>query len=138
MNDSHVELLRLANEARQHSYAPYSEFRVGAALLTCSGRIFTGANVENASFGLSICAERNAVFQAVTSGEREFEAIAICSDDPAPTPPCGACRQVLMEFSPEMMVLLIGADQQGEVEAHRLEDLLSRPFRSFSNPEGNS
>ena len=133
MNESRAELVRLAAEARRQSYSPYSGFRVGAALRTRGGRIFTGTNVENASFGLSICAERNAVFQAVAAGERDFEAIAISADDPRPTPPCRACRQVLMEFAPDLVILL--AADGGEVEEHRLEDLLARPFRNFPAQE---
>jgi cytidine deaminase len=91
------ELFRLAAKAAEAAYAPYSKFRVGAALLGADGRIFTGCNVENRSFGLTICAERNAVFQGVAQGCRSFVALAIATPD-GPAGPCGACRQVLSEF----------------------------------------
>lgn len=97
-------LTESAFEARQRAYAPYSNFAVGAALRTKSGRIFCGCNVENLSFGLTICAERAAVFAAVAAGEREFEAIAIVADSVQPVTPCGACRQVLAEFAPSLPV----------------------------------
>ena len=99
---------------------------MGAALLADDGRVFTGTNVENASIGLSICAERSAVCQAVAAGARCFEAIAIFTDTASPTPPCGACRQVLVEFTPDLTVLLCG--RGGVVEKHRLSNLLARPF----------
>ena len=89
------DLIDQACQARLNSYSPYSGFRVGAALLGKSGRVYLDTNVENASFGLSNCAERTAVFRAVADGETEFEAIAVCADGAEPTPPCGACRQVL-------------------------------------------
>jgi cytidine deaminase len=97
-------LTESAFEARQKAYAPYSNFAVGAALRTKSGRVFCGCNVENLSFGLTICAERAAVFAAVAAGEREFEAIAIVADSIQPVTPCGACRQVLAEFAPSLPV----------------------------------
>ena len=97
--------------------------------MSSSGRVFTGTNVENASFGLSVCAERVALFRAVTAGEREFDAIAICADAETPTPPCGACRQVLLEFAPDLTVWLAGED--GTVEEHALGDLLAHPFTSL-------
>jgi len=98
------QLMESALAAREKAYAPYSKFAVGAALRTKSGRIFRGCNVENLSFGLTICAERNAVFAAVAEGEREFDAIAIVADSIQPVTPCGACRQVLAEFSPSLPV----------------------------------
>ena len=129
MSQQHADLLAAARAVLQNSYSPYSRFRVGAALLAASGRVYTGTNVENASFGLSLCAERAAVAQAVAAGETRFEAIAICTDTAEPTPPCGACRQVLMEFAPELTVLLAG---RGEgVEKYRLTELLARPFADF-------
>lgn len=97
-------LTESALEARRKAYAPYSNFAVGAALRTKSGRVFCGCNVENLSFGLTICAERAAVFAAVAAGEREFEAIAIVADSIQPVTPCGACRQVLAEFAPGLPV----------------------------------
>jgi len=129
MNAQYRELIDQARQARLHSYSPYSGFRVGAALLTAAGEVFTGTNVENASFGLSICAERTAVVKAVSAGYTCFTAIAISADGPTPTPPCGACRQVLMEFAPEMTVLC--GSESGEPEIYPLGDLLARPFINF-------
>jgi cytidine deaminase len=104
-------LIDLANEARRRAYAPYSNYRVGAALRTKSGRIYTGVNVENAAYPTSICAERVAVFKAVSEGEREFEVISVVTDNGGS--PCGSCRQVLSEFGLETIVLL--ADGKGEL-----------------------
>jgi cytidine deaminase len=100
------ELLQHAAKALENSYAPYSRFRVGAALLTEDGQVFTGCNVENASYGLSNCAERTAVFKAVSNGKKSFRAIAIVSDRTNPVYPCGACRQVLREFNPRIKIVL--------------------------------
>src|SRR5882757_848279 len=97
-------LLAAAREVRQSAYAPYSHFQVGAALRTTSGRVFCGCNVENLSFGLTICAERAAVFAAVAAGETQFEAIAVVADSVQPVTPCGACRQVLAEFSTDLQI----------------------------------
>lgn len=105
------ELLKLATEARNFAYAPYSKFQVGAALLAENGEIFTGCNVENASYGMTICAERTAVFKAVTAGVRLFDAIAISVLGGGS--PCGACRQVLNEFSPSLTVYL--GDENGQL-----------------------
>ena len=99
-------LLSLARTALNHAYAPYSRFPVGAALLAEDGRVFTGCNVENASFGLTLCAERVALGKAVSEGVRRFKAVAIVAEKLKPCPPCGACRQVLAEFGPELVVLL--------------------------------
>ena len=118
------DLVRAAREAREHAYAPYSHFRVGAALLTRSGRVFTGVNVENASYGLSVCAERVAAFNAVAAGEREFEAIAVVTGNGVM--PCGACRQVLAEFGPDMRIIV--ADAEGNSRTYRLPDLLPGRF----------
>jgi len=96
------ELWNLAEEAAHNSYSPYSHFRVGAALLTQKGEVFTGTNVENRSFGLTICAERTAITQAVTKGHTKFKALyLVCPDAETPVPPCGACRQVISEFTDE-------------------------------------
>lgn len=105
MNES--ELVERALAARKEAYAPYSKFRVGAALLTRSGRVFAGANIENISYGLTICAERSAVAAAVSAGERDFAFIAIATDSKEPTVPCGACRQVLAEFNPSIDILCV-------------------------------
>ncbi len=99
------ELIDVARKARVQAYAPYSKFAVGAALLTKSGKFFAGCNVENASLGLTICAERSAVAAAVAEGHADFEAIAVVTDSAEPTLPCGACRQVLAEFNPTMRII---------------------------------
>ncbi|MGE9266453.1 MAG: cytidine deaminase [Verrucomicrobiales bacterium] len=119
------ELMAMAAGAARQAYAPYSEFRVGAALLGKSGKVFVGCNVENASYGLTMCAERVALGQAVTGGEREFVAVAISLKNGGS--PCGACRQVLYEFSPAMRVLM--ADEAGDlVKEAVLADLLPEGF----------
>ncbi|PID80736.1 cytidine deaminase [bacterium DOLJORAL78_65_58] len=137
-NDKTRELIRQAAAARLNSHSPYSGFRVGAALRTRGGRIFTGTNVENASFGLSNCAERTAIFTAVTAGERDFEAIAIVADGVQPTAPCGACRQVLVEFGLDMEVILAGEKgPDGPVRATTVGALVPDAFVDFRNPEGS-
>ena len=118
------ELLAKALNVRTIAYAPYSRFQVGAALETRSGKVFTGCNVENLSYGLTVCAERNAVFAAVTAGEREFTRIVIVADSREPVTPCGACRQVLAEFSLEMEVRSVNL--QGREYVARLDELLPR------------
>jgi cytidine deaminase len=126
-------LIAAAREARERAYAPYSRFLVGAAVLA-GGRIYRGANVENASYGLTICAERAAVFAAVNAGQRRIDAVAVYTDTPSPTPPCGACRQVLNEFGPQMTVL--SATLAGAVTRARLSDLLPDSFGPESLPDG--
>jgi cytidine deaminase len=124
-----VDWKTLRDEAlrvRSSAYAPYSKFSVGAALLGDDGRIFTGCNVENASYGLCICAERNAVFAAVAAGTRRFRAIAIVSSAQAPVTPCGACRQVLAEFAPSFEVHCYGED--GTEQHHTTASLLPHAF----------
>ncbi len=121
MDNRYADLVKAAEEAMKNSYSPYSKIRVGAALLTKDGRVFTGCNVENASYGLSMCAERVAVFKAVSEGFRDFQAIAVASDSVNPSP-CGACRQVLSEFSPDMDVIYGG-------KVHKLRELLPDGFR---------
>jgi len=105
-----LELVRAAATVRANAYAPYSQFQVGAALLGSSGRVFVGCNVENASYGLSLCAERSAIVSAVAAGERTFRAIAVVGGSGQIATPCGACRQFMVEFSPEMEVLLAAPD----------------------------
>jgi cytidine deaminase len=125
-------LVEAACEVRRNSYSPYSTFRVGAALLTVSGAIVRGTNVENASIGLSICAERSAVCAAVAAGETGFTAIAVCADGAKPTLPCGACRQFLREFGPDLKVLVAGEQgPQGPVLEFTLEDLIPHAFETF-------
>jgi cytidine deaminase len=106
----HEALLSAAREVRERAYAPYSRFGVGAALDTGEGHVFLGCNVENASYGLTMCAERSAVSAAISAGYRNFEAIAIAGPEDALTSPCGACRQVLVEFNPEMTVIFTTPD----------------------------
>lgn len=122
------KLIAAARQAREHAHAPFSEFRVGAAVRTKSGRTFSGCNVENASYGLTICAERVAIFKAISEGEREFDAIAVVTDADALTPPCGACRQIIWEFCGDVPVVL--ANLKGKVERESSSKLLPRPFDS--------
>ena len=112
--------------AAERAYAPYSGLRVGAAAQTASGDVITGCNVENASYGLSICAERVAMFKAISEGHRVFTRIAIVADTEAPTPPCGACRQILWEFGGNLDIQL--ANLTEEKGRHQLKDLLPLPF----------
>jgi cytidine deaminase len=119
------DLVAKAREARKHAYAPYSRFRVGAAVATDRG-VFSGANVENAAYGQSICAERVAAAAAVAAGARRFDALAMTSSARGPSSPCGACRQFLYEFGPEMTVVSEGTD--GERKVWRLSELLPDGF----------
>jgi len=120
------DLIRAARRARRQAHAPYSRFKVGAALETASGVVITGCNVENASYGLTICAERVAMFKALSDGHRRFRRIAVVADTGAPTPPCGACRQILWEFGGDLEVIL--ANLRRETGRHQLSDLLPLPF----------
>jgi len=119
-------LLEVAQEVRSRAYARYSGRQVGAAVLSRSGKIYPGVNVESGSYGLTVCAERVAVFNAVTAGDKELVAVAVASPDDRIWYPCGACRQVLAEFSPEMVVL--GIDQKGRVVRSNIETLLPDRF----------
>ncbi len=121
----HTNLIELASKARAFAYAPYSKFAVGAAVVTKSGKIFTGCNIENISFGSTICAERCAVAAAVAQGSRDLVAVAIVTDSTKPTVPCGACRQVLAEFNPNMKVF--AATVGGDVQELELPELLPLP-----------
>jgi cytidine deaminase len=118
------ELIARAVAARERAYAPYSCFQVGAALLSKSGRIYSGCNVENAAFGGSICAERTAIVKAVSEGEREFEAIAVVTENGVS--PCGPCRQVMLEFAPDMAVII--ADTHGNRRVTTVRNLLPDGF----------
>lgn len=120
------ELVAAALVARQRAYAPYSNFLVGAALRAANGDIFVGCNVENASYGLTLCAERAAMVQAVSSGHREFHALAVAAS--GGVTPCGACRQVLAEFGDQLAVLVVDADQPGRVTEMNLRELLPHRF----------
>lgn len=119
------DLFERAREARKRAYAPYSEYPVGAALLTRSGKIFVGVNVENAAYPSGICAERSAVFSAVTQGEKAFDTIVVASENGGE--PCGACRQVLAEFGMDLLVIASDADGEIQLEA-KLKDLYPLAF----------
>ncbi len=121
-----TSLIKAAVAARQHAYAPYSKFKVGAALMTVDGRVFTGCNIENASYGATICAERVALFKAVSEGCTEFATIAVVYDRDELATPCGICRQALAEFGGNITV--IHANLRGECECSRVSDLLPRSF----------
>lgn len=121
-----AELARLAREARLRAHAPYSRFKVGAALLTRDGQIVTGCNIENASYGLTLCAERTAVFKAVSEGIRDFAAIAVVCDSSRLAAPCGPCRQILWEFCGDIWVRLL--DLKGHAKTLRMKELLPFPF----------
>jgi cytidine deaminase len=122
----YAALIAAARTAREHAHAPYSNFRVGAAVRAKSGRVFTGCNVENATFGLTLCAERVAIFKAISEGERGFDAVAVVADTDKLTPPCGSCRQILWEFCGDAEVVL--ANLKGKVERYRMSALLPKPF----------
>lgn len=124
------ELLDLAREVKARAHAPYSGFRVGAALLAKDGRVFTGVNVENASVGLSVCAERNAVARAIADGAREFAALAIVTDsENEPTMPCGVCRQVLWEFSHDLPIVVESSG--GQRTTTTIAELFPLPFTTY-------
>ncbi len=119
-------LLQAALEARGHAHAPFSHFLVGAAIEAADGRIYGGCNVENSSYGLTMCAERTAIFRAVAEGAKRFTRIAVVADTPQLTPPCGACRQVLWDLCGDLEVVLFNL--AGASETFRLSDLLPRAF----------
>lgn len=120
------KLAAAARKAKARSHSPYSKFRVGAALLTKSGRIFSGCNIENSSFSLTICAERTALFKAISEGSTRFTAIAIASDTNSFVPPCGACRQVIYELAGNIKIIL--TDKRGRTRELAMSDLLPLPF----------
>lgn len=126
---NNVELIELAKEAQLKAYVPYSGFRVGAALLTNSGKVYTGLNIENVSYGLTVCAERMAVFKAVTEGETGFKRLAVVSDAGEIALPCGACLQVLAEFCKTLPILMV--DSKGGQLEKDLTELLPFPFNSL-------
>ena len=121
-------LITAAKSARENAHAAYSNFRVGAGLRAASGRIFGGCNIENATYGLTICAERVAVFKAISEGERGFDAIAVVTDTDTLTPPCGACRQLIWEFCGDVPVIL--ANLKGKLEIIPMRELFPKPFDS--------
>ena len=124
MNGS--DLLHAARRAREHAHARFSNFKVGAALETSDGQVITGCNIENATYGLTMCAERVAMFKALSEGHRSFARVAIVADTGAPTPPCGSCRQILWEFGGDLEVVL--GNTTSETARFRLSDLLPHPF----------
>lgn len=131
-----VDLITAARRAREFAVADYSGFKVGAALESADGRTFTGCNVENATYGLTVCAERVALFKALSEGIREFRRVAVVADTLAPTPPCGACRQLLWEFGGNLEIIL--ANLERETSRHWLCDLFPLPFDSRLLHEGNA
>jgi cytidine deaminase len=121
-----ADLLAAARSAREHACADFSHFAVGAALETADGTVVTGCNIENATYGLTVCAERVALWKALSEGHRRFRRIAVVAPPEAPTPPCGACRQLLWEFAGDVEVILGNLD--GETARHRMAELLPQPF----------
>lgn len=137
MDNKRKELVAAAGAARENSYAPYSKFRVGAAVETKDGKIYSGCNIESASYGLTVCGERVAIWKAVSEGEHEFEQVAVVVDTEELTPPCGVCRQILWEFCGNVPVTL--ANLSGKSETVMLEDLLPRAFgRRFLEQNKNA
>ena len=125
----YLHLIEIARNARKWAYVPYSHYQVGAAVLTDSGRIYDGVNIENAAYPVTVCAERTAIFKAVSNGEKDFQAIAVVTKDGGA--PCGSCRQVMAEFSPEMLVIL--ADENGKIKSEStLSALLPGAFGADS------
>jgi cytidine deaminase len=119
-------LIAVAKSARENAHAQFSNFKVGAALRATSGKIYAGCNVENATYGLTVCAERVAIFKAISEGERKFDAIAVVTDSGKLTPPCGACRQLIWEFCGDVPVVL--SNLQGATETIAMRDLFPKPF----------
>jgi cytidine deaminase len=119
-------LVKAAQKAKKFSHSPYSQFRVGAALLTSTGKIITGCNIENSSFSLTICAERTALFKSISEGTRKFRALAITTDSDQFIPPCGACRQVIQDLAGDIDIIL--SNKKGKTMITKLSDLLPMPF----------
>jgi len=119
-------LAKRALAARKHSHSPFSHFRVGAALLTTSGQVYTGCNIESSSFGLTMCAERTALFKAVSEGRRKFKAIAVATGDTTFTPPCGACRQLIAELAGDIDCIMV--KRGGKSTVAKMSTLLPQPF----------
>ena len=126
MNLSYEKLFKEAKKAREKAYTPYSKFKVGAAVLTTDGKIFTGCNIENASFGLTVCAERVAILKAISEGSYKFEAMAIIGDTKRPCSPCGACRQVISEFGEDIKIAM--SNLKGDVKIKKISELLPEAF----------
>ena len=126
MKEKYEKLIKEAERAKKKAYTPYSKFKVGAAVLCADGKIFTGCNIENASFGLTVCAERVAIFKAISEGSTKFEAIAVISDTEKPCSPCGACRQVMSEFCEDAPLIM--ANSKGDVKIKKVKELLPEAF----------
>ena len=126
MNENNKKLIKEAEKTRKIAYTPYSKFNVGAAILTTDGKVFTGCNIENASFGLTICAERVAIFKAISEGSSKFKAIAIVGDTEKPCSPCGSCRQVISEFGEDIDVIM--SNLKGEIKIKKIFELLPDAF----------
>jgi len=126
MENTDKELIAAATKIRENAYAPFSDFRVGSALETDDGQIIAGCNVESASYGLTVCAERVAIWKAISEGKRKIKHIAVVADTEELTPPCGVCRQIIWEFGGDIPVIL--ANLKGKVETVQMKDLLPRAF----------
>ena len=126
MNEKYKRLIKEAEKARKSAYTPYSKFNVGAAILISDGKIFTGCNIENASFGLTVCAERVAVLKAISEGSTKFDAIAIVGDTNRPCSPCGACRQVISEFGKDIKIIM--SNLKGDIKIKKICELLPEAF----------
>lgn len=126
-----TELIKIAREAMEKAYAPYSQFAVGAALEGRSGKIYSGCNIENVSYGAGVCAERVAIFKGISSGEKEFKRILLTSSSPSELMPCGICRQVLWELAGDLEIIIVKGES---TQTYRLSDLFPKPF-SFSKPK---
>jgi cytidine deaminase len=126
MNKQWIKLVQAAKRVRENAYAPHSKFKVGAAVLAKSGKIYTGCNVENASFSIGICAERSAISNAIANGESDIVAVAVIADSQPITPPCGACRQFIQEFGPKATIILTNV--KGDIAVYTQNQLLPYPF----------
>ncbi len=126
MKKKDEEIVVSAVMVRQRAHAPYSKFQVGAAIRAKGGRVYAGCDMENRSFGLTVCAERNAIATAIAHGEREFEAIAIATDADPPAPPCGACREVMAEFAPNLEIILVSHGK--EQKRYKLKEIFPHQF----------
>jgi cytidine deaminase len=126
VKEKYEKLIKEAERAKKKAYTPYSKFKVGAAVLCTDGKIFTGCNIENASFGLTVCAERVAIFKAISEGSTKFEAIAVIGDTDKPCSPCGACRQVMSEFCEDAPLIM--ANSKGDVKIKKVKELLPEAF----------
>lgn len=132
VNENYKKLIKEAEKARKRAYTPYSKFKVGAAILTSDGKIFTGCNIENASFGLTVCAERVAILKAISEGSSEFEAIVIVGNTNRYCSPCGACRQVIYEFGEDIKIIM--SNLKGDIKIKKMRELLPEAFSKNDLP----